>query len=193
MYGNEVQSPCGSSPRLLGIPAPIRPPSILGPQGTRKHSRREESQSGIQEPLYRPIHVGTSPHQRNNGEQRGTSQQRIGKHVDGYVRHKPHTLQGRHQRLVMNLRPGYIDDDEYARKHRGEQHDPSVPPARIGKQARHKDEERVPQARFAHRPHRRPPKSRPQHGNEATHAENGHQHRRYGHVAALLLYYSPCG
>src|SRR5574344_1683061 len=42
---SQISKPCDGSPRLLGIPSPIMPPSLLSPNSPHDHAKREESKT----------------------------------------------------------------------------------------------------------------------------------------------------
>ena len=115
----------------------------------------------------------------------------VGEHIDDNMWRKPRTLKGGHQRLVMYLRFEQIYTDKYQGENGRERQDPLVLPARIDDETRQRQEERIPESRFAHRAQWRSLQLDPHREDEREEKEQVQDSCRVGHTS-FTLPRSPC-
>ena len=157
-----IGQPSHQGPGLLRIPAPIMSPRLLRPKHSRKHAESQKCSTYIYKGIRSRQEIMRTGHQTRYSKDESAAKQRIREHVHGHMRNEPSTLQRRHESLVMYLRPCQVQDYEHSRKDSRERQDPPVPPLQISQQTSQKSEERIPQSRLTHRPHRRALKRNPQ-------------------------------
>ena len=130
MHITQISKPGNGSPSFLWVPGPIMPPSLFSPERPHEHAQR---------------------HKR-----RGSTQQGIGKHIHNNVGCEPWTLQGRHQRFIVYFGLQHVDHYKHRGQDGAERQYPLIAPTQINHQSGKGQEERIPQARFAHGAQRRP-------------------------------------
>lgn len=109
MYIQQITGPGHRSPCFFRVPTPIVSPGCLGPYRSCKHADRQKRKSGINQ-LIGSLQVVYPTFEESHARQnKGAAQHGIRKHINGYMRDKPWTLQGRHKGLVVNFRFQYID------------------------------------------------------------------------------------
>ena len=175
-----IDQPRHQGPGLLRIPAPIVAPRLLRPKHARKHAESQEGRTYIYKGISRRQNILRTGYQTHHCKDECTTEQRIRKHVHGHMWNEPRALQRRHQRLVMDLRTSDIQDNENRRENGREGQDPSVPPFHIGQQTGQKGEERIPQPRLTHRPHRRALQRYPQADDERSQRRQGSERHTKG-------------
>ena len=97
--------------------------------------------------------LGLLPEPQIEGKERDRPHHGIGEHIDNDMRHKPRTLKGGHQGLAMNLGLEEVDAHKDHGHQRAEPQHPRVSASGVEDNSDDGQEERIPQAGFAHGPH----------------------------------------
>ena len=112
---HKIGTPCGCSPRLLGVPCPIVAPCLLRPDATRDHAEGEQCHTDVNKLVGGGEILAAMPPQSPHCQEEGTTEDTVGEYIHRDVGHKPCTLQCRHQTLVVYLGIEDIDADEHCR------------------------------------------------------------------------------
>ena len=114
---HKIGTPCGCSPRLLGIPSPIAAPCLFCPDATRDHAEGEQRHTDVNKLVGGTEILAAMPPQSPHSQEEGTTKDAVGEYIHCDVGHKPCTLQRRHQTLVVYLGIEDIDADEQFAKY----------------------------------------------------------------------------
>ena len=128
---DEIGTPCGSSPRLLRVPAPIASPSLFCPKAAREHAEGEERHAYSHEAVGGGQIVGSVSPQSCHGKQESAAEKAVGEHIYRDMWHEPQALQGGHERAVVYLGMNDVYDDEHRRHDKREQRDEPIVPTII--------------------------------------------------------------
>ena len=183
-----IDQPRHQGPGLLRIPAPIVPPRLLRPKHARKHAESQKCCTYIYKCIRRRQNILCTREQSGHSKDECTTKQGIRKHVHGDMRNEPRTLQRRHQRLVMNLGTRHVQNDKHRSQHRREGQDPSISPFEIRQQTGQEGEERIPQPRLPHRPHRRTLQRYPQAEDERGQHRQGSEGQAKGNRTTSAIF-----
>lgn len=134
VYIQQITGPGDCRPGFFRIPAPVMSPGRLRPDSSRKHTHRQKGKPSVNQFVGCFQVIGPVFEKSHTRQNESTSQYRIGKHVNRDMRDKPRTLQGRHERLVMNLRFQNIDKCKHCSYHSRKRQNPRILPADISQQ-----------------------------------------------------------
>ena len=154
MHLTQISKPGNGSPSFLWVPGPIMPPSLFSPERPHEHAQRHKRQTHIHKVIGDIHFVGSArrflDEEQINSHHRGSAQQGIGKHIHNNVGCEPWTLQGRHQRFIVYFGLQHVDHYKHRGQDGAERQYPLIAPTQINHQSGKGQEERIPQARFAH-------------------------------------------
>ena len=186
---DEKGEPGDTSPGLFWVPCPIMSPCLFCPKRTEKHADGHERETHINEIVEHVPDILVIAFRWNKKQvecyRESCAKKSVAEHINDDVGCEPRALEGRHQGSVVDLGLEKIDADEDKCEDGREGKNPAVLPSAPCDDSGHREEERIPQARFAHCAQGRTLEAEPHAHDEGE--EEGYAEQGEGDGECLLL------